>query len=240
IKEYISKKLTPRISNLATENFQEKNEVKINEISQIDNIDLSDEIDKEEVQKTIKEMKLEIEKYKKKAENFENQLIMQNQSLESQNQLKPSIKSAINLYSDVIDQITIFNSEFDIEDQMPRVVVVGDQSAGKTSVLEMLIRARIFPRGFGKMMTKAPIQVILSESSEHIAKFKNSSVIYDLRSETHLKQLRQDIMTRMNSQILMDHSVSLVPISLEVKGPGLARMILIDLPGLITVILIKN
>eukprot|EP00039_Didymoeca_costata_P013101 m.194567 g.194567 ORF g.194567 m.194567 type:complete len:902 (+) comp15676_c0_seq2:91-2796(+) len=177
----------------------------------------------------------ELEKLQKELEHLsaENASLRRSLVIQENQAMGGKRRRAVELFGEIMQLRERADSAFKAQDHLPRIVVVGDQSAGKTSVLEVIARARIFPRGAGEMMTRAPVQVTLSEDVQRSAQFHDSERVYDLTSERELSDLRKEIERRMTKSVEPGHAISSQTIGLYVRGPGLRPMVLVDLPGLI-------
>ncbi|XP_032888414.1 interferon-induced GTP-binding protein Mx3-like [Amblyraja radiata] len=129
---------------------------------------------------------------------------------------------------DLIDSLRGFGVDKDLG--LPAIAVIGDQSSGKSSVLEALSGVA-FPRGSG-IVTRCPLELKLKNVRKaNVWKGKISYKEYK-KTLSSAAEVEQEILKAQNSIAGQGVGISHELISLEVESTNVPDLTLIDLPGI--------
>lgn len=117
---------------------------------------------------------------------------------------------------------------------MPKIVSIGNQSAGKSSVCAALLGIDLFPTG-SNMVTRRPLELTLLRAKRGEAVYGQFGAfgdkIYDIAELTRR-------IASANAEVAEDEAgggVSTDPIRLTISSPTVLPMVLVDVPGYIAV-----
>ncbi|KAM4043989.1 interferon-induced GTP-binding protein Mx-like [Anomaloglossus baeobatrachus] len=144
------------------------------------------------------------------------------------NYLYDSYEEKIRPCIDLIDSLRSLGVEKDLA--LPAIAVIGDQSSGKSSVLEALSGITL-PRGSG-IVTRCPLELKLIKGKrdcEWKGKISYLTINKDLQSPMEVENA---IMEAQDVMAGPDLGINSELISLEVVSPEVPDLTLIDLPGI--------
>nr|XP_016847945.1 PREDICTED: interferon-induced GTP-binding protein Mx1 isoform X2 [Anolis carolinensis] len=140
------------------------------------------------------------------------------------NQYEEKIRPCI----DLIDSLRALGVEKDLA--LPAIAVIGDQSSGKSSVLEALSGVAL-PRGSG-IVTRCPLALRLKKlPADHMWKGKINYLGNDMEL-SNPSQVEKEIRSAQNKLAGEGVGISDKLISLEISSPDVPDLTLIDLPGI--------
>uniref|UniRef100_A0A8C5LZ70 Uncharacterized protein n=2 Tax=Leptobrachium leishanense TaxID=445787 RepID=A0A8C5LZ70_9ANUR len=144
------------------------------------------------------------------------------------NSLYDTYEEKIRPCIDLIDSLRSLGVEKDLA--LPAIAVIGDQSSGKSSVLEALSGVTL-PRGSG-IVTRCPLELKLCKGkrdTEWHGKISYLTITQELQSPS---EVEKEIMKAQDAMAGPGLGISSELISLEVTSPDIPDLTLIDLPGI--------
>ena len=121
-----------------------------------------------------------------------------------------------------------------IKFNLPIIVVIGDQSSGKSSVLESIVQFQL-PKGQG-MVTRCPLVIQLrnaaNDEEEHAKIWAGTENQEDAAETVSLSGIGAVIDAKQKSMTSEAQKISKVPIYLRIIKKNFFDLTLVDLPGL--------
>ena len=117
--------------------------------------------------------------------------------------------------------------------ELPILVTVGSQSAGKSSVLESIVGRDFLPRGSG-IVTRCPLILSLRRIDEPGQGPKEWGEFLHKKGQkfADFDQIREEIEAQTNVLASDGKNISSQPIHLQIFSPSVLDLTLVDLPGL--------
>eukprot|EP00058_Branchiostoma_floridae_P011338 XP_002596826.1 hypothetical protein BRAFLDRAFT_99722 [Branchiostoma floridae] len=147
--------------------------------------------------------------------------------------LSVNYQEKVRPFIDLVDELRANGLDRDVS--LPSVVVIGDQSAGKSSTLEAISGVQL-PRGSG-IVTRCPLELRLKKSQKKDAPWKGC-----IRYVKNKKDVRFDVdepgnvgdavKKAQNDLAGTTNGISDSLITLDVESPDIPDLTLIDLPGI--------
>ncbi|TRY97236.1 hypothetical protein DNTS_013722 [Danionella cerebrum] len=131
---------------------------------------------------------------------------------------------------DLVDSLRSLGVEKDLN--LPAIAVIGDQSSGKSSVLEALSGVAL-PRGAG-IVTRCPLVLKLKKTAGTMGKLWNGSLTYKNYkiSIDNPSEIEAAVLNAQTALAGGGEGISHEMITLEIQSPDVPDLTLIDLPGI--------
>ena len=114
---------------------------------------------------------------------------------------------------------------------MPRIAVLGGQSAGKSSVLESIVGLDILPRSDG-LCTRRPLELRLNHVDEGCQPYGIFPDALPGRKFTKMTEIRDNIVGLTEKMCGKSNNIVYKPLVLQVYSHTCPDLTLIDLPGI--------
>ncbi|KAH9508158.1 Dynamin-1-like protein, partial [Bulinus truncatus] len=138
----------------------------------------------------------------------------------------------------------VFNTVGSETIQLPQIVVIGNQSSGKSSVLETLVGHDFLPRGTG-IVTRRPLVLQLLHISKDNSSRNRQEDIQNVAAQewakflhtknkiyTDFSEICKEIENETDRMSGTNKGISPEPIVLKIYSPKVVNLTLVDLPGL--------
>lgn len=114
--------------------------------------------------------------------------------------------------------------------QLPQIVVIGNQSSGKSSLLESIIGQEFLPKGIG-IATRRPIVIQLFHKND--ADTMYAELVHKKGKKfVDFEEIRKEIEEDTNKVAGSNKGVSNLPLVVKIYSKSMINLSLIDLPGL--------